>query len=104
MLQDMLAATRIDNDFTAYPADIVMRPARDNEACQLGSINLTGQSLAFADLTLDGTLPTRNRSKRRRRVVHVESNRVVDAGDRLGGKRVEHLGAKLNPIRPGNRE
>lgn len=46
MLQDMLADTRFDGDF-AQPADIFMRPARESEPCQVGSIKLTGQSLSF---------------------------------------------------------
>jgi len=46
MLQDMLADTRFDDDF-AQPADLFMRPARDSEPCQVGSIKLTGQSLSF---------------------------------------------------------
>jgi CRP/FNR family nitrogen fixation transcriptional regulator len=61
MLQDMLAATRIDSDFTAQPADIFMRPARDKETCRLGSIDLTGQSLAYrrnAEIYGEGTPAT----------------------------------------------
>ena len=47
MLQDMLADARFNNNFTTQPADIFMRPARESEPCQVGSIKLTGQSLSF---------------------------------------------------------
>jgi CRP/FNR family nitrogen fixation transcriptional regulator len=58
MLQDMLAVAPIDDDFTAQPLDIFVRPAGDNPACRLGAINLAGQSLAFrrnAEIYGEGT-------------------------------------------------